>query len=492
MPSPEKLARLTLISLAFLFNFAVAAAAQEGLPDDQHLSLPPLEKTDHIVTVRARDLGTPNDAIVSTDPILILDAWVNPDNSLTITGRSLGTRTPIVSLDGEALTVSSRSDREIIAQVRATLMPGVHMLTVSADSDSTEFAAFNLRIGTVEPQTLKGPGPEVLRIAGLGAFNHGHFVQAQILLDRAMALAVQENDIDLAGYIHGDVGGIYLSKFDFLKAERELVQAVDMLRRQPQHAHALAISLANLSVALSGQHRYSEASTALSEASKLIKQNAINDPQLQIRILDVWAGIRLRQGKSKQAEALFLRALKMNSLTDNTAVLTVADIFNNLGILYARNGNYGEAVASCMRALKLTEQQFGPSHPNVTILLENLGFTYIQMGKYAEAEPLFLRSLSILENEGLMVSNVALHTLLGLGRTSMEQHQLERAQALLARAIEVGHELRAHTPEMAETLDVYANVLASLSKNSEAEKLHTEAVRMRAELAWTTRPIKVK
>ena len=69
----------------------------------------------------------------------------------------------------------------------------------------------------------------------------------------------------------------------------------------------------------------------------------------------------------------------------------------------------------------------------------------------------------------------------------METNQLDRAQSLLARAAETGHVIKAHTPEMAETLELYSTVLRRLSKRSEAENLHAEAALIRAELALTTR-----
>jgi hypothetical protein len=80
-----------------------------------------------------------------------------------------------------------------------------------------------------------------------------------------------------------------------------------------------------------------------------------------------------------------------------------------------------------------------------------------------------------------------LYTLYGLARTYTQTNQLQRADPLLVRAVEIGHAIRARTPEMAETLELHSTLLQRLSKSSEAEKFHTEAVRIRAELAWTTR-----
>jgi tetratricopeptide (TPR) repeat protein len=437
-----------------------------------------------LCTVRIAEIAS---AQGSAEPVLLFDAHVTPDNSLVITGRNFGTGTPVVNLDGNLLTLSSNSSTEIIAQLPGVLAPGTHMLIITESSDSQEFTAFNLRIGLAQSNETKRPGPEQLRVAGLDAFSRGNFVQAHSLLDRAMALAVQENDTNLIALIHDGLGGIYHSEFDFIKAEREFAQAVGILRRQPEHAHALAMSLANLAAALSGEHRDSEAATFLSEASKLIKVNAISDPKLQIHILDILAGVRLQQGRSKQAEALFLKALRVKSSPESLIAPVIADILNNLGTLYARTGNYGKAVASYTRALQLTEQQFGPSHPNVTTFLENLGSAYVRMGRYDEAEPQFIRSISILEDHGLLKSNMGLFALYGLGRTYIGENQLERAEPLLAQAVETGRTIGARTPEMVQTIEVYSTLLDRLSRPSDSAKLRNEATRLRSELAFTTR-----
>jgi hypothetical protein len=85
---------------------------------------------------------------------------------------------------------------------------------------------------------------------------------------------------------------------------------------------------------------------------------------------------------------------------------------------------------------------------------------------------------------------MGLKSLYGLARISMEKNQLDRAQSLLGRAVETGRAISARTPEMAETLELYGKLLDLLSKNSEAANLHTEAARIRAELALTTRAVR--
>jgi tetratricopeptide (TPR) repeat protein len=333
----------------------------------------------------------------------------------------------------------------------------------------------------------QGPGPKELRIAGLSAYSRGHYIQAQRLLERAMHMAAEEGDTYHLGMIHDAIGSIYENEFEFIKAEREFEQAVAILRHQPGHPDMMAIALANLGDALSGEGRYREALTALSEASKLIHDNSVNNPPLQLHILNVTGGLYLLQGKVKKAEALFLHALSLSSPPEKLMMVPVADVLNNLGTLYAHTGNYQKAVASYKRGLQLAQDAVGPSHPSISTLLGNLGFAYIRMGRPDDAESQFIRSFAVLENNGLTSSKMGLYTLYGLGRSCMERNQLERAEAILARAVDTGRMIRARTPEMAITLELYAAVLRSLSKPFEAQNLHSEAAGIRAELLLTTR-----
>jgi tetratricopeptide (TPR) repeat protein len=329
----------------------------------------------------------------------------------------------------------------------------------------------------------QGPGPKELRIAGVSAFSRGHYPEAQRLLERAMRMAAEEGDAYLLALIHDAIGSIHQNEFEFIKAERDFEEAIGILRHQPGHPDLMATALANLGNALSGEGRYQEALTSLSEASQLIHDNRVNNPLLQLHILNITGGVYLLKGQVKKAEALFLHALAMSQEKS----MMFPDVLNNLGTLYSRIGEYQKAVASYTHALQLVQEQLGPSHPNLSTILRNLGFAYIRMGRPEEAESQLVQSFAILENNRLAVSNMGLYTLYGLGRTCMERKQLERAESLLGRAVDIGHRVRARTPEMAVTLELYAAVLRTSSRYSEAESLHAEAAGIRAEQVLTTR-----
>ena len=97
-------------------------------------------------------------------PMFILSAYVNPDNTLSIIGQNFGNGLPVVSVDATVLTVLTSSNTQILAQLPPSLWTGLHMLAVSPDSESTEFALFNLWINPDKPDGPQDtPGPGELR-----------------------------------------------------------------------------------------------------------------------------------------------------------------------------------------------------------------------------------------------------------------------------------------------------------------------------------------
>src|SRR5262249_20160036 len=114
-----------------------------------------------------------------------------------------------------------------------------------------------------------------LKAAGMKEYSLGHFADAVRLLQNAVTVTVQANDTYHAGLIHNDLGDIYQDEYELTKAEQEFKNAIHLLRQQPEHPHALAVTLANFGGMLCKARRYSEASSFISEASKLVKDNSI-------------------------------------------------------------------------------------------------------------------------------------------------------------------------------------------------------------------------
>jgi tetratricopeptide (TPR) repeat protein len=79
--------------------------------------------------------------------------------------------------------------------------------------------------------------------------------------------------------------------------------------------------------------------------------------------------------------------------------LETAKSLNNLALLYWDQGKYKEAEQLYQRALAIKEQQLGTLDFSTSICYNNLALLYEDQGKYEEAEPLFQRALAIRETQ---------------------------------------------------------------------------------------------
>jgi hypothetical protein len=71
------------------------------------------------------------------------------------------------------------------------------------------------------------------------------------------------------------------------------------------------------------------------------------------------------------------------------------------------------------------------------------------------------------------------------GQTYIEKNDTNRAETVLSQAVEIGRMAALRNSEMVEVLELYSRVLTNLFKTSEANRLQTEAARLRSELAFT-------
>ena len=147
----------------------------------------------------------------------------------------------------------------------------------------------------------------------------------------------------------------------------------------------------NVGYIKTAQGKYEEAIMAFQRAAQIDKAHASAYKKMgeayiklgrveEARIsLEKAAEIFMEKSMDQDAEKVLLEALKLNPKTLN--------IFNSLGIIYRRRGDFHEAIKNYKRALNVD-----PQDENIHY---NLARVYISLGHYTEANKVLVRALNL-------------------------------------------------------------------------------------------------
>jgi len=351
-------------------------------------------------------------------------------------------------------------------------------------------AAFGIIVSVlnVAGQDNAGAG---LREQAVIEYRLGHYPQAELLLNRVLEAAQQtSNEYDIA-LIYSALANTYQEEMRFQEAEQLYRKGISILLRQPERSLILAIIWRNLASTLTAETDYRGALAALDRASKLVETKKLVDAKLNAEILNGRGIVYFHQGQLGKAKTYLAHAAQIIPASSEPWELSAEDILNNLAGVYQSSGESRKAEQTYKRALQLTEMRLGPSHPNVAPTLTNLGALCVELKRYKEAESYLQRSLQILAQPETGTNEYRLmEALYGLGKTYMKQNDQIRAEPILRRAVDIARRNQNQPfliPEILHLLDDYEAVLRNLRNPEDADLLHAEAQRIRAEAAFTVR-----
>ncbi|MCJ1425603.1 hypothetical protein MMC29_003503 [Sticta canariensis] len=192
----------------------------------------------------------------------------------------------------------------------------------------------------------------------------------------------------------------------------------------------------------------------------------------------------LDQGKMKEAEEMYLRALTGYEKAWGAEHASILDLVKNLGILYSDQGKRNEVEEMYLRALPGKEKAWGAEHTSMLDKVNNLGLLYSRQGKMEEAEGMYLRALTGKEKTWGAEHTSTLDTVNNLGLLYSRQGKMEEAEGMYLRAL-TGKE-KAWGPEHTSTLDTVNNLgllYSRQGKMKEAEEMYLRALTGK-EKAW--------
>ena len=216
-------------------------------------------------------------------------------------------------------------------------------------------------------------------------------------------------------------------------------QALDALRRLPEHPDAIAESLDirfDLRTALFPLGEWGRIGALLDEAEALAE--AVGDQRRLGRALNYKMIQFLLAGDFAAAIQAGLRALVIGESQADVALQVVANGY--LGRVYVARGEYREAVRHCEAALALipeglAQERFGQAPIQGSLVRDRLARALGALGRFAEAFGRLREAMHIAEEAGHVYS--LLFPLFGLGTLTLDQGDFAGAVAPLERGLEL-------------------------------------------------------
>ena len=159
-----------------------------------------------------------------------------------------------------------------------------------------------------------------------------------------------------------------------------------------------------------------------------------------------------------------LHSWREDEKNSNDLEIYVTRFLMNLGILYRDQGKLKEAESMYQRALAGKEKALGPDHTSTLETVNNLGILYRNQSKLGEAESMYQRALAGYSKKTGSNSRGRANTFYNMGLLSRESRNFERALEYFKQAHESYSTL--FGPQNAETIDA----LNQVNKTMEEQK----------------------
>ena len=111
------------------------------------------------------------------------------------------------------------------------------------------------------------------------------------------------------------------------------------------------------------------------------------------------AGFLYDYGLYKDAEAVYLRQIKLAEELYGKEHENTATSYNNIGMVYNEQGDYDKALEYYQKALATKEKVLGTEHPSTATSYNNIGGVYRKQGEYAKALDYYTKAYQIFKKK---------------------------------------------------------------------------------------------
>lgn len=121
------------------------------------------------------------------------------------------------------------------------------------------------------------------------------------------------------------------------------------------------------------------------------------DKKKYSKLLYNYADFLYKYGLYKDSEAIYLRQISLVEELHGKESEEAAISYNNIGLVYHEQGNYGKALEYYFKALVIMEKILSMVHPDIAASYNNIGGVYHEKGDYGKALEYYFKALAIWE-----------------------------------------------------------------------------------------------
>ena len=212
-------------------------------------------------------------------------------------------------------------------------------------------------------------------------------------------------------------------------------------------------------------------------------------PEVQADLYEIIGQIYRRLGQFEEAEQLFSTALDIRMNIFDPDHQEIVNMYNQFGLLYSDLGEFDRAEEILRRALEMTADTYTSADPVRTETMTNLAYVLRRTGDYENAEQMYRDSyrnrVRILGNE----HPSTIENLSSIGVTLLNKGDYNGAKSILQDVLNLRlNTLGTSHPDVAMSMNSLGAVLLNIGQFEEAEGYFRESLNIRTKLYGENHP----
>ncbi len=232
--------------------------------------------------------------------------------------------------------------------------------------------------------------------------------------------------------------------------------------------------------------------TALMYSQTFLFMSADKEGNNSLTMADAYNDIGMvyhDQGEYNKAFEYYSKALEIRERVLGNDHPSTAVSYNNIGAVYNNQGNYSQALKCHFKALEINQIIFGIDHPWTATYYENIGMVYENLGDYRKALKFDFKAQEIKERILGIDHPSTASSYEGIGITYLYQGDCTKGLEYLFKALEIKEKILAlDHPSIATTYNNIGGGYRNQGNNSEALECHFKALEIQEKVLGSNHP----